>query len=154
MRGTRGVVVVVSLMICATVSSGIESLRARPARIFSRPANPSTPNRERHARTVPAVTPTSSTIAALATPSAAITNTRARGTCRCGTNCAAPTAPRCRGQRAIPAALERAGFRWHGRRRVTTARSTAVVASSVLMWSWTAYPNARRESSSRDPPAQ
>src|SRR6476646_3840928 len=83
-----GVVVVVNSTIRAIVSSGIEGLRPRPSRIFSSPANPSSTNRVRHARTVTGVTPTSSAITALATPSAAISNTRDCNTCRCGTDCA------------------------------------------------------------------
>src|SRR6476661_1156648 len=83
-----GVVVVVNSTIRAIVSSGIEGLRPRPSRIFSSPANPSSTNRVRHARTVTGVTPTSSAITALATPSAASNNTLACTTCRCGADCA------------------------------------------------------------------
>jgi hypothetical protein len=72
----------------AIASSLIEGLRPRPSRILSNPANPSSPNRLRHARTVTGVTPTSSEITALATPSAAINNTFACTTCRCGADCA------------------------------------------------------------------
>ena len=57
------------------------------------PANPSSANRSRHARTVVGVTPTSSAITALATPSAAINNARARSTCRCGIDRARATSP-------------------------------------------------------------
>src|SRR5829696_4018203 len=83
-----GVVVVVNRTISAIVSSPIEGLRPRPSRMLSKPASPSSPNRVRHARTVTGVTPTSSAITALATPSAAINNTRACTTCRCGADCA------------------------------------------------------------------
>jgi hypothetical protein len=55
---------------------------------LSIPANPSAANPVRQDRTVPGVTLTSSAITALATPSAAINNTRARNTCRCGAACA------------------------------------------------------------------
>ena len=67
---------------------GDRRFAAPTSRIFSSPANPSSPNRVRHARTVTGVTPTSSAITALATPSAAINNTRACNTCRCGADCA------------------------------------------------------------------
>src|SRR5262245_25230829 len=83
-----GVVVVLNRRISAIVSSGIEVLRPRPALIFSSPANPSAPNRRRHARTVSGVTPTSSAITALATPSPANNNALACNTCRCGADCA------------------------------------------------------------------
>src|SRR6476619_4403754 len=83
-----GVVVVVNSTIRAIGSPGIEGLRPRPSRIFSSPANPPSTNRVRHARTVTGVTPTSSAITALATPSAASNNTLACTTSRCGADCA------------------------------------------------------------------
>src|SRR6478609_7730267 len=83
-----GVVVVVNRTIAAIVSSLIEGFRPRPSRILSNPASPSATNRVRHARTVTGVTAASSAITALATPSAAINNTRACTTCRCGADCA------------------------------------------------------------------
>jgi hypothetical protein len=67
-------VVVANLTMSATVSSLIDGLPPRPSPILPNPANPPTTNRLRHARTVTGVTPTSSAITALATPSAAINN--------------------------------------------------------------------------------
>ena len=62
-------------------------LRPRPAAAFPNLATPSGTNRDRHDRTVDTLTPTCSAIRAVAAPSPAANNTRARNTCRCGAVC-------------------------------------------------------------------
>ena len=69
-------------MISSILSAEIRGLRPRPARTRANLANPSRAKRSRHARTVAGVTPTPAAILALATPSAARTNTLARCTAR------------------------------------------------------------------------
>jgi len=66
------------------VSAGIDGFGPRPLRTSPSLARPSSANRFRQARTVTTVTPTSSAIRLLATPSAASSNALARCTCRCG----------------------------------------------------------------------
>ena len=74
----------VACTISSTFSAGIDGFGPRPWRTSPSLARPSSANRFRQARTVTAVTPTSSAIRVVATPSAASSNAFARCTCRCG----------------------------------------------------------------------
>lgn len=74
----------VTRTISSTVSAGIDGLRPRPSRTCANLASPSSANRVRHARTVPAVTPTAAAICTFGRPSAAISSACARRTSRNG----------------------------------------------------------------------
>ena len=64
----------VAATISSTFSAGIDGFGPRPLRTSPSLASPSSANRFRQARTVTTVTPTSSAIRVLATPSAASSN--------------------------------------------------------------------------------
>ena len=79
-----GVSCTVTRTISSTVSAGIDGLRPRPSRTSAKRASPSSANRDRHARTVTAVTPTAAAICTFGRPSAAISSACARRTSRNG----------------------------------------------------------------------